>query len=90
MLAPACTSCGFVNGRHDRFCGGCGIRAGSAQPVNPDTLRTPKRQPELFTMMTAGTERERVRAMPREASRSDKPARVEPSTMPIEVLDEIQ
>ena len=91
MLAPACSSCGFVNSRHDRFCGGCGINTGASQFLSADTVRTPKRQPELFTMMTAGTERDRpMRPIPREAPRRDKPVSAEPSTMPLEILDEIQ
>lgn len=95
-LAPACSSCGFVNSRHDRFCGGCGIHVATCEFLSADTVRAPKpaRQPELFTMMTAGTERERPlspirRDTPRFAKAIDV-KQAEPATIPLEILDDIQ
>jgi len=32
-LSPAC-KCGFVNTKHDRFCGGCGTTMGKPKPVH--------------------------------------------------------
>jgi hypothetical protein len=83
QLAPACR-CGFVNGRHDKFCGGCGHLVSrldfpqSASPFSmPDTVRArPGHRPELYSALTKGTDRESMKQ--------------EPSTIPIEILDEIQ
>jgi hypothetical protein len=99
MLAPACNSCGFVNSRHDRFCGGCGIHVQTAQLHDADTVRA-ARSADLFSTITKINERtitkadRPVRGTPRESPRYAKPIDVkqseQPSTMPIDILDEIQ
>ena len=99
MLAPACSSCGFVNSRHDRFCGGCGIHVATSQLQDADTVRA-ARSADLFSTITkvsstmAKASERPVRGTPREATpRFAKPIDVkqsEPSTMPIDILDEIQ
>jgi hypothetical protein len=99
MLAPACNSCGFVNSRHDRFCGGCGIHVATSQLHDADTVRA-ARPADPFSTITKVNERpitkvnERpIKGTPRETPRFAKPVdvkQVEPSTMPLDILDEIQ
>jgi hypothetical protein len=101
MLAPACSSCGFVNNRHDRFCGGCGIHVATSQFHDADTVRA-ARSADLFSTITKVSERPTARELPRHSERPTprdllryaKPADVkhsaEPSTMPLDILDEIQ
>jgi hypothetical protein len=89
MLAPSCGSCGFVNSRHDRFCGGCGIHVATSQLHNADTVR-PSRSADLFSTMTKISERPTPRDLPRYAKPADVKKSAEPGTMPLDILDEIQ